>query len=180
MSADLSVLARQLDQLLGAEGFSQYRSQQKVRADDQMVRERAARALSESVGVLTTLHAAFQRAYIPPATRQNPFPPADEAARSAAILALRDRLVNAGALIRGMPLPGTDRIWQQVRYSGDLLWHLLAVDYQLITTCEQARDRIAALTPGAWHDTDAPALLDGLFAAIEQHIRERQQLLAGI
>jgi hypothetical protein len=180
VSADLSTLARQLDQLLGAEGFSQYRSQQRVRADDQMVRERATRALSESVGVLTTLHAGFQRAYIPPATRQNPFPPADEMQRSTAILALRDRLVNTGAIIRGMPLPGVDRVWQQVRTGGDVLWQLLAFDYQLIATSEQVRERIAALTPSIWHDTDAPVELDHVLTDLERISRERQRVLAGI
>lgn len=180
MSEDLTTLARQLDQLLGTGGFSRYRSQQKVRADDLLVRERATRALSESVGVLTTLHVAFQRAYMPPATRQNPFPPAAEVQRSNAILALRERLVNAGALIRGMPLPGVDRIWQQVRTGGDLLWQLLAFDYQLITTCEQVRDRVAALTSTIWHDTAASVELDALLLGLEGTIRERQRLLAGI
>lgn len=179
MSADLAILARQLDQLLGTQGFSQYRSQQKVRADDQLVRERATRALSESVGVLTALHAAFQRAYIPPATRQNPFPPADEVQRSTAILALRDRVVNAGALIRGMPLPGVDRIWQQVRTGSDMLWQLLAFDYQLITTCEQLREGIATLTPASWHDTNVQVELDRVLMDLERIIRERQRLLAG-
>jgi hypothetical protein len=132
------------------------------------------------VGVLNALHTAFQRAYIPPATRQNPFPPADEVHRSNAILTLRDRLVNAGALIRGMPLPGVDRIWQQVRTGGDVLWQLLAFDYQLITTSEQVRDSIAALTPTTWHDTAISGDLAALLLGLEQTIRERQRLLAGI
>ena len=81
---------------------------------------------------------------------------------------------------RAPDLPGVDRIWRQIRTGGDLLWQLLAFDYQLISTCDQVRDRIAALTPATWHDTAVSEDLAALLTEVEGIIRERQRLLAGI
>ena len=65
-------LVQQLDLLLNGRGFNYYKAENRARADDLLVRERAAGALSAAIGTLSSLHGAYYRQYIPAPSRENP------------------------------------------------------------------------------------------------------------
>lgn len=170
-------LTRQLDLLLSGRGFNYYKAENRARADDLLVRERAAGALSTAVGMLSNLHGAYRRQYVPPPSRENPFPPAEESRRAQDILALRDRLANLGSLIRGMSAPTQDRIWRRFRQELDLLERLLHADSLLIDYADRASARIDALTPETWREGPARAEIEGMVSEMERSARDRQSLL---
>jgi len=170
-------LTRQLDLLLGGHGFNYYKVENRARADDLLVRARAAGALSTAVGMLSALHGAYRRHYIPPPSRENPFPPAEESRRAQEILSLRDRLANLASLIRGMSAPTQDRIWRRFRQELDLLERLLHADSLLIDYADRVGERIAMLTPEIWRDEPARAEIEVMVSEMERSARDRQALL---
>jgi hypothetical protein len=172
-----NALTRQLDLLLSGGGFNYYKAENRARADDLLMRERAAGALSAAIGALSTLHGAYRRQFIPPPSRKNPFPPAEESRRAQEILALRDRLANLASLIRGMSAPMQDRIWSRFRQELDLLERLLHADSLLIDYADRIVGRIESLTPEGWRDETMRAEIERMVSEIERSARDRQALL---
>jgi hypothetical protein len=170
-------LVRQLDLLLDGRGFNYYSNENRARADDLLVRERAAGALSAAVGALSNLHGAYRRQFIPPPSRENPFPPAEESRRAQDILALRDRLTRLSSLIRGMSAPAQDKIWRRFRQELDLLERLLHADLLLIDYADRIAGRVETLTPEGWRNDALRAEMEMMVAEIERSARDRQALM---
>jgi len=170
-------VVQQLDLLLSGYGFNYYKAENRARADDLLIRQQAAGSLSQAVGTLSSLHTTYRLRYLPPPSRENPFPPREELQRAADILAMRDRIGQTAAGIRGMPVPTQDKIWKRMRQELDLLTQLLSIDYLLITHCERIRECAAALTPEEWRDPAHKAEIERLLQELESAIRERQQVL---
>lgn len=170
-------VVQQLDLLLSGYGFNYYNAENRARADDLLIRQQAAGSLSQAVGTLTGLNAAYRQRFLPPPTREQPFPPREEAERARAILALRDRLDGLAAAIHGMPAPTSDKIWKRLRGEREVLTRLLSTDYLLISTCERVREWAAGVTPEAWRDGGCIADIQALLAEIESVIQERRQIL---
>jgi hypothetical protein len=170
-------LTRQLDLLLSGHGFNYYKAENRARADDLLVRERAAGALSAAVGALSNLHGAYRRQFIPPPSRESPFPPAEESRRAQDILVLRDRIANLASLIRGMSAPTQDLIWRRFRQELDLLDRLLHADSLLIDYADRVAARTEALTPSGWRDGTERTELEQMVGEVERSARDRQALL---
>jgi hypothetical protein len=170
-------VVQQLDLLLSGYGFNYYKAENRARADDLLIRQQAAGSLSRAVAALSSLHSAYRLRFLPPPTRENPFPPREEQQRAADILALRDRIDRIAAGIHGMSVPTQDKVWKRMRQEHELLTRLLSVDYLLISQCDQVRERVASLTPEAWRDPARRVEIEGLLRELESVIAERQQLL---
>jgi hypothetical protein len=170
-------VVQQLDLLLSGYGFNYYKSENRARSDDLLIRQQAAGSLSQTVGALSTLHSTYRLRYLPPPSRENPFPPREDQLRAADILSLRNRIDQIAAGIHGMSAPTQDKIWKRFRQELDLLTRLLSTDYLLITLCERVREAVASMTPQEWHDQDKQAEIDGALRELETVIRERQQIL---
>jgi hypothetical protein len=170
-------VVQQLDLLLSGYGFNCYKSENRARADDLLIRQQAAGSLSQTVGALSTLHSTYRLRYLPPPSRENPFPPREDLQRAADILALRGRVDQLAAGIRGMSAPTQDKIWKRFRQELDLLNQLLSTDYLLITLCDRVREAIAELTPQDWHEQARISEIDAALRELETVIRERQQIL---
>jgi hypothetical protein len=162
---------------LTGHGFNYYKAENRARADDLLVREQAAGALSQAATAVSALHSAYRLRFLPPPTRDNPFPPAEDARCAAAILALRDRLEGTASLIRGMPVPTQDKIWKRFRQERDLLEQLVNLDLLMIEQCADIRAAAQALAPDVWRDQDAGGSMNALLQELEGTIRERQSLL---
>lgn len=170
-------VVQQLDLLLSGYGFNYYKAENRARADDLLIRQQASGSLTQAVAALSALHSAYRLRFLPPPSRENPFPPREELQRAADILALRNRVDQVAAGIRGMSAPTQDKIWKRMRQELDLLTQLLSVDYLLITHCARVRDAAAVLTPEDWRDPSRRAEVDGLLRELESVMRERQELL---
>jgi hypothetical protein len=145
-----NALVQRLDLLLSGTGFNYYKSENRARADDLLIREQAAGALSSALAHLSGLHTEYRLRYIPPPSREAPFPPQEEVRRAQDILALRDRIGALESTIRGMSAPTEDKIWKRFRQELDLLNRLLSADSLLIMECENVRERVTSLTPDLW------------------------------
>lgn len=119
--------ARLLESALGSEVYT---DKGRMRADDQLVRERVTHRLSESSACIRELISAWRADRVPPSTREQPFPPAEvmEPIRRA------ERLIRAiddvAGVIKGLPVLNQDKVWDQVRRVG--LNDLLQFDWNLV------------------------------------------------
>jgi hypothetical protein len=169
-------VAHQLQLLLSAYGYNLYNAKNRARADDVLVRQAAAGAIADAAAALRTLRTEYHRQFIPPATREQPDPPAERLADLRAMAHLQERLSDLETRIRSMPVPTQDRVWERFRQEQTLLSELLLQDYQLITPCHDLRDHAQALTPAAWTAASAEPL-DQLMDQIERASRTRAEFL---
>lgn len=139
--------------LLSGYGYNLYDNKNRARADDLLVREKAAGALADATAALATLRTTYRKRFIPPPTRENPEPPREHVEQLRSLAALQDRLAQLETRIRSMPVPTQDRVWEHFRREQTLLNQLLLYDYNLIAPSQDLRDRIQELTPESWSDT---------------------------
>ncbi|HEX6799834.1 MAG TPA: hypothetical protein VF116_19140 [Ktedonobacterales bacterium] len=174
--SDPGPVRQQLTNLLGAYGYNLYDDKNRMRADDLLVRGQAAAALGEATNALRDLRAAYRRQFIPPPSREQPYPPADRMAQLDAMARLQERAADLETRIRNMAVPPTDRVWARFRDEARLLGDLLLHDYALIAPAMALRDQALALTPDAWSPAAASALNQEA-AQLEAGIRARQTFL---
>lgn len=165
-----------LTNLLTGYGYNLYENKNRLRADDLLVREKAAEMVSEGAIAMRSLRTAFQKRYIPPPTRENPSPPPERLAQLREMADLMGRLEDLATRIRSMSVPTQDRVWEHFRNERTLLAQLLQQDYNLVAPCHELRDAVQRLTPGDWTDATA-ASLQTTADRIEQAIRTRTDFL---
>ena len=163
-------------QLLGAYGYNLYNDKNRSRADDLLVREQAASALSDAANALRDVRAAYRRRFVPPPTRDNPEPPRERLDQLAEITRAQDRFADLETRIRGMPVPPHDRVWERYRKEEALLTELLTYDFNLVSPCREARDQAQAVTAETW-SAESAAGLNKLADLIERAIRGRASFL---
>jgi hypothetical protein len=161
--------ARLLESALGSEVYT---DKGRMRADDQLVRERVTHRLSESSACIRELISAWRADRVPPSTREQPFPPAEvmEPIRRA------ERLIRAiddvAGVIKGLPVLNQDKVWDQVRRVG--LNDLLQFDWNLVGESDTlARD--LGMT-GALDELDV-AGFEARVRRIKDIVGERQRFI---
>lgn len=134
------------DRLRGLLASDVYTEKGRLRSDDQLVRERVGRGLSESAAAIRALISRWRADRVPRSTREQPFPPAEvmEPIRQA------ERVIRAiddvSTAVRGLPVLNQDKVWDRVRRVG--LDDLLQFDWTLVGESDaMARDlsAVAAL-----------------------------------
>ncbi len=168
---------RQLQLLLVGYGYNFYDKRNMARADDLLVRQKACGALGSAPQTLAALQSNYQRRYVPPSTRENPYPPAETMARLRGIGELSERVCRLEERIRGMPVPTQDRVWWRFREELPLLNRLLEFDLALVQQTQELEQQVSGLTANRWDDEDIAATLESLLQRLERTIRERQQFL---
>jgi len=167
---------QQLQLLLTGYGYNFYNTANQARADDLLVRERASYHLSQAVDMLATLRGEYQSRFIPPLTRANPDPPQEVMAQAREIEAGQQALSNLEAHIRGMAVPGQDRIWWRFRQEQSLLMQLLNFDLGLVRSSEQIYQYVSQLTPDNWNNQGSTPLRQ-MVQQLTQLARERERFL---
>lgn len=170
------VVRRQLDLLLNAYGYNLYERKNRARADDLLVRERAAAALAESAAAIRTLRTDYRRRFVPPPSRDNPEPPRERLEALNAMAGLQERLSDLESRVRGMAVPTQDRMWQRLGGERATLTELLVHDYNLIAPCFEVRDRAQALRAEDWNGEVAGEIETAL-DRIEQAAQARRDFL---
>ena len=156
-------------------GYNFYRQENQLRADDQLVRAKAAWLLGLAHDSLAVAEHEYRREAIPAPSRAKPFadPVALEGAQAL------ERLGGAiGALIgrlHALPVPENDRMTQRYRQEAETLRALGGCDEQLIGQAELLRASLEDRS-GAGVLESLPSLNAGV-AAIHETLRQRQALL---
>jgi hypothetical protein len=157
-------------------GYNFYDARNVARANDALVRERAAGLLGEATAALGEFERAYRERSLPPATREAPFPPAGVMQRLRALDALRKRVEAGISALAGAETPGNDAIWRRFRDERTLLLRLVAADVELATGAERVRDAARALDPDQ-DDLAAVEPIKAQLAALERALTERRALL---
>lgn len=167
---------QQLELLLTGYGYNFYSATNQARSDDILVRERASYFLGQAVHLLSTLRGDYQRRFVPPLTRENPFPPQEAMAHLREMEELQQDVSRLESHIRGMSVPTQDRIWWRFRQEQTLLIELLNFDLRLIRGAEQIHRCVAQLTPEGWH-TYGSGQLRELIQQLTLATNERERFL---
>jgi hypothetical protein len=156
-------------------GYNFYRLENQLRADDQLVRSKAAWLLGIAQTALESAESDYRRVAIPAPTRAQPYPDPGAVAAAQAM----ERLSHAvGALIgrlHAQPVPENDRMTQRYRQEAATLEALGRGDERLIGQCELLRSMVEG-ADAALIIANLPALKAGV-AAVEATLTERAGLL---
>src|SRR5215469_13591010 len=77
---DAGVVRQVATNLFYGWGYNFYRVENQLRADDQLVRSKAAGLLGEAMASVSEAELGYRREFLPPPSRQKPFPDADAVA----------------------------------------------------------------------------------------------------
>lgn len=169
-------LVQQLQLLLTGYGYNFYNTTNQARSDDLLVRERASYFLGQAITLLSGLRGEYQRRFIPPLTRENPFPPQEAMALLREMEEVQQAISNLESHIRGMSVPTQDRVWWRLRQEQPLLAQLLSFDLRLVRGAEQLQQFMGQLTPEGWNLYSA-GMLRSQLQQLTQVAQERERFL---
>ena len=158
-------------------GYNFYRAENQLRADDQLVRSKAAWLLGLAKASVDAAEARYRREFLPPPTRQKPFP---DPAAVAAAQGLERLAREIGALelfVHQQPVPENDRMTERYRQEKATLGALIDCDEQLVGRCELLRTLVEAKNAAGIVDA-MPQLEEGL-GAIRGTLQKREAALFG-
>ncbi len=176
-SHDPSVALAQV--ALSGFGFNFYDARNQARANDLLVRERVSNLLADAAASLRKLETRYRERYIPPATREQPFPPADAMRRVKALHDLSARLDAAGSSVLTLEVPGADPIWSRLRDELPTLHRLVAFDVGLMSAATALFERANAVTPEAVESDGAFGAFEEELTVLRKALVERRALLSG-
>ena len=172
-------VVRSLQLLTSGWGYNFYDDANKARADDLLVRQKTAHRLGEAVSALSATEVGFRLAFLPPATREQPFPPADAMERLRALGRLKASVDDFAVRLRGASVPTQDKVWFRFRQEQTLLYQLLSYDESMIADSERVADTARRITPESWHADPATssAAIARALHDLGATLRERNDLL---
>jgi hypothetical protein len=156
-------------------GYNFYRVENQLRADDQLVRSKAASLLGIAMASVGSAETEYRREFLPPPSRQKPFP--DPAAVTAAqrLERLAREIGALEALIQQQPVPENDRMTQRYRQEAPTLKTLIHWDEQLVGQCDLLRSMVEKQNGSSILDHQ-PDLESGL-EAIRTTLQSRETVL---
>ncbi len=159
-------------------GYNFYRLENQLRADDQLVRAKAALILAQAQAQasLEAAELAFRRERLPQPSRAQPFPDPATVEGAKALEQLVRAVSALASRLSALPVPENDRMTQRYRQEAQALKALGACDAQLIGQAETLRLLLDG-RPGDWILQNAPAVQAGL-GALKDTLRRRAAILA--
>jgi hypothetical protein len=156
-------------------GYNFYRVENQLRADDQLVRSKAAWLLGIAMAGVGTAETEYRREFLPPPSRKKPFPDPVAIAAAQRLEALAREIGALEALIQQQPVPENDRMTQRYRQEAPTLQTLIHYDEQLVGQCDLLRAMVDRLD-GAAILLKLPDLQSGL-EAIRATLHAREAVL---
>ena len=156
-------------------GYNFYRAENQLRADDQLVRSKASELLGIARASVSAAESEYRRVFLPPPSRQKPFPDAAAVASAQHLERLARGIGALEALIQQQPVPENDRMTQRYRLEAPTLQALIQCDEQLVGQCELLRSMVNR-QDGASILVSAAALESGL-DAIRATLQKREAAL---
>jgi hypothetical protein len=156
-------------------GYNFYRIENQLRADDQLVRSKAASLLGAAMASVSDAESEYRRKFLPPPSRQKPFPDSAVIGMAQQLERLAQEIGGLEALIQQQPVPENDRMTERFRKEGPTLKALIRYDEQLVGQCELLRSMVNR-KDGVSIVENLPDLEKGL-AAIRTTLQSRQAVL---
>ncbi len=156
-------------------GYNFYRVENQLRADDQLVRTKAASLLGIAMASATDAETEYRREFLRPPSRQHPFPDAATVATAQHLERLARDIGSLEALIQQQPIPEDDRMTQRYRHEAATLKTLIHYDEQLVGQCELLRSMVTGKNIATILE-NLPNLESGL-EAIRATLRRREAVL---
>lgn len=159
-------------------GYNFYRKENQLRADDLLVRSKAAWLLGRARTGVETAESSYRRTDLPPPTREHPFPSAQAVAGAQSLERLAQAIGTLKGRIEALPAPENDRMSQRYRSEAATLETLMSHDEQLIGQAELLRSLV--------EEADARTLLAALpelergLAAIQATLHDREAVLVSL
>ena len=174
---DLGPLSQIAVNLFYGWGYNFYRTENQLRADDQLIRAQVESLLSQARASVETAESDYRRAFIPPPSRAKPRPDPEAVAIAQTLEKISADIGALGAKIRALPVPENDRMSQRYRNEAQTLATLLQIDQQLTGQAELLRQMLSS-KDAPWIIENKPALLEGLTAITETLHARKTALLA--
>lgn len=174
---DAGALRKVATNLFYGWGYNFYRVENQLRADDQLVRAKASWLLGIAMESVVEAEAAYRREFLPPPSREKPYP---DAAAVATVQRLERLARGIGALeaaIQQQPVPENDRMTQRYRQEAPTLQALIRCDEQLVGQCDLLRSMVVSQDGAAI--LEKATELEGGLDAIRATLREREAALFG-
>jgi hypothetical protein len=124
-------------------GYNFYRAENQLRADDQLVRSKAAGLLGIAMASVCEAEGEYRREFLPPPSRSKPFPDAAAVAAAQHLERLAKGIGALEAFIQQQPVPENDRMTQRYRQEAPTLKALIHYDEQLVGQCELLRSMVS-------------------------------------
>jgi len=156
-------------------GYNFYRVENQLRADDQLVRSKAAGLLGTAAASVSAAESDYRREFLPPPSRAKPFPDPAAVASAQRLERLARGISGLEQLIHQQPAPESDRMTQRYRQEAGTLKALIESDEQLVGQCELLRSMVNAKDAAAILN-EAPELERGL-EAIRATLQSREAIL---
>jgi hypothetical protein len=174
---DAGILRQLATNLFYGWGYNFYRKENQLRADDQLIRSKAASLLGEAMASACSAENEYRREYLPPPTRAKPFPDAEAVSSAQQLERLAKAIGAVEAQLQHQPVPENDRMTQRYRQEAPTLQKLIEFDERLVGQCELLRKAISGQDGVAILKSigDLEAGLD----AIRETLRNREAVLLG-
>jgi hypothetical protein len=172
---DAGILRQIATNLFYGWGYNFYRTENQLRADDQLVRTKATWLLGIAMSSVGAAETDFRREFLPAPSRAKPFPDAEAVASAQRLERLAREIGALEALIQQQPVPANDRMTQRYRQEAPTLKSLIEYDEQLVGQCELLRSMLSGQN-GSSVLKILPDLNTGL-EAIRDTLRKREALL---
>ena len=156
-------------------GYNFYRVENQLRADDQLVRSKAAGLLGTAMASVSDAETEYRREFLPAPSRQKPFPDAEAMAAAGRLERLAGAIGALEALIQQQPVPENGRMTQRYRQESPTLKRLIHYDEQLVGQCDLLRSMV--------NGKNGPSILKGLqdleggLEAIRATLQSREAVL---
>jgi hypothetical protein len=156
-------------------GYNFYRVENQLRADDQLVRSKAASLLGVAMASVEAAESAYRREFLPAPSRCKPFPDAAAVAAAQRLERLARGIGALEASIQQQPVPENDRMTQRYRQEAPTLKVLIEHDERLVGQCDLLRSMVERQESAKVLE-NMPALELGL-DAIRTTLHDREAVL---
>ena len=156
-------------------GYNFYRTENQLRADDQLVRSKAGWLLGMARSSVERAEAGYRREFIGTPTREKPFPNPSNMAAAQKLERLAGNIGTVSGRLQSQPVPENDRMTQRYRQEAPTLAKLIELDEQLVGQCELLRSLVAGQTGAAI--LEKAAALEGGLKAIRATLEKRAAVL---
>ncbi len=157
-------------------GYNFYRKENRLRADDLLIRGKISDLLGEARSHLARLEADFRREYLPAPSREQPFPDRTAVQTAQALQRIQKDIEAIEVKIRNASVPEMDRIHQPHRSERNTLEKLTALDENLVGSVLALRESIVQLTDGTSAASETLRLLES--APLEALWHRREEVLS--
>jgi len=164
--------------LLNGYGYNWYRLDNRMRADDLLVRSRASDHLAKAVARLRDLDGQYRRKYLPPPTRENPDPEPQHLAAARQFRAVEDRISEVDTRLRGGAVPPNDKIWLRHRDEIDTLRRLGECDAILAAGAKELDDYVSGLPVDIAIDPTIERQIDEHLDRLTKILAQRSETLS--